>query len=449
MSDAAAPSPLPTVRDFPDRLPAMLVKELRQGLRARLFAESVAGFHLLIMVLILPVVMSPPGESRGVHHLVWWIIATVLLLLLPLRGLSAMTQERRGRTLDTLLLTNLQAGRIVWGKWLAIAAQTVMVAVSVLPYLLMLYHSGGVSLPGTILTLLHLTLAGLVLTAAFIALSWNDAWLHRVAPALCLAWLAISQWAAPALAGVLRSGPQMTSTGRRIPEFLDRMGLPGAILAAAGLVFVLLENTAQRLAPGVESHQARSRMAGLGFAALAAAGENPLLFMAALAALTLVSLTSLTEPWPLQLSPERAWHRWPGLAPGWPHGVLWALAAWSLTVVFTGGMDSPALPLAAWLACGFLLLWPGPASWKNRPWLLAATALLFMGGQALLRLAAEMLNHPGLESWAGLLPSPMAFAGVVPHPGLPWLAAAAAAGCLTAALTALHRNRSRRRGGPA
>lgn len=448
MSDAAAPSPLATVRDFPDRLPAMLVKELRQGLRARLFVESVAGFHLLIMVILLPAVMGlgSPGESEGIQRLVWLIFTAVLVLLLPLRGLSALTVERQSRTLDTLILTNLRAGRIVGGKWLAISAQILMVALSVVPYLLVLYSGGGVSLPGSLLVLGHLVLAGLVLTAAFMALSWNGSWLHRVAPALVLSWLALTQWAWPAVAGLFQSSHVAASTGGVILPLVERISLTALLPAAAGLIFVLLSTTAQRLAPGTESHQAWNRLAALALLAAAALTANGVIGQAALVALVLVSLTALSESWPLQLPPQRSWTHWPGLAPGWPHGVFWALVAWTPAVMM-GQLDQPALPLAAWLACGFLLIRPGPASWQNRPWLLAATALIFLAGQLVLLLGAELLNRPALKAWAGLVPSPVFSAAAPPHPVLPWLTGAAALGCLICALSALHRERAHRKGG--
>ena len=161
MSEAVAQPDPSTVRDFPDRLPPMVVKELRQGLRARLFGETVAGFHLVLLVLIFPMLhFGQDSEVAGAQRLLWWIFSGVLVLLLPLRGLSALIQERRENTLDTLLLTSLSGGRIVWGKWLAIAAQIAVTGISLVPYTIILHAAGGISLTENLTALLRLGLLG-------------------------------------------------------------------------------------------------------------------------------------------------------------------------------------------------------------------------------------------------------------------------------------------------
>jgi hypothetical protein len=302
----------------------MLVKELRQGLRARLFGESITGFHLVILVLMLPLSgLGGHREALGIQRLVWWIFAGVLVLVLPLRGLSALMAERRGNTLDTLILTNLKAGRIVRGKWLAIACQVCLTGLSVLPYILILYAGGGISLPASVMVLLRLMLAGLVLTAAFLGLSWNQSWLHRAAPGLALAAVAMNAYAWPLVAGLTK--------GRNPDDPLwAPWRLTAEILTAGAAVAILLGLASQRLAPEVENHQAGPRLVALLLPWLALAVPDPLLAQAALAALTLVSLSALTEPWTTGSAPGRGWQHWLGWAAGWPHGVVWAVGAWGV-----------------------------------------------------------------------------------------------------------------------
>lgn len=444
MSETAAPPTLPTGRDFPDRLPAMVVKELRQGLRARLFAETVAGFHLVIVVLILPVVsFASPNETGGIQRLVWGIFAAVLVLLLPLRGLSALSQERRANTLDTLLLTNLRAGRIVRGKWLAIAAQIVLVGLSLMPYILILYAGGGVSLPGSLLTLLRLMLAGLVLTAVYVALSWNDSWLWRAAPGVALAFLAMKEYAGPLVA-------ELQNPARSFAAWSGPWRVPAEGIAGTVLIYLFLEATAQRLAPSAENHHTLPRLVALALPWAALLVPDPLMMQAALAGLTMVSFAALMEPWPVEPPVERTWHRWAALASGWPHGVLWAVAAWGSAAWVVQDrapeLEEMTLRLAAWLFCGRLVLFLAPATWGRHGGMLLLTALMLVLGQALLALMGSLLEAPALTAAAAALPSPLpAFGVTASQPALPWIAAGAALLCAAAAGMALSRHRSLRK----
>jgi len=438
MSKAAAPSQLSAVRDFPDRVPAMLVKELRQGLRARLFAEAIAGFHLLIIVLMLPVVSFAGGtESSSLQRLVWWIFAAVIVLLLPLRGLSALISESRDHTLETLLLTNLKAGRIVRGKWLAISAQVLLTGISMLPYILLLYAGGGLSLPASVLTLLRLIMAGLVLTAAFVALSWNQSWMQRAVPGVILGFFAMNAYAWPVVALLHENS---ASSALNAP-----WRVPAEMIAAAALICILLSGAARRLAPGVENHQSLPRLLALFLPWAAWAVPDPILMQSALTALILVSLTALTEAWPLVLPPGGGWQRQPGMAAGWPHGIIWAVTAWGAAMVPffkdpDAGLFSPALRCAAWLFCGRLLLWCGRKKWNWSPWWLAGTALIFALLQSALVLGGQLLHLDFLTELSTAIPVPLTLF----HPGgnspaLPWIAIAAGAGCLLIALITLAR----------
>ena len=441
MSKPMALSSLSTVQDFPDRLPAMLVKELRQGLRARLFAETAVGFHLLIMVIILPLTSLASGqEVLGIQRLVWWIFAAVLVALLPLRGLSALHEERQGNTMDTLLLTNLKAGRIVGGKWLAITSQILLVGLSVIPYILILYAGGGISLPGSLLTLARLILAGLTLTAAFVAFSWNGPWLQRSAPGLILLLWVLKDYALPVVAALL---------GEAAPYAAGPWSFLSELVAAAALITVLLEGTAQRLAPAGEDHQAVPRMICLLLPVLSLVIPDPLLIPASMLVITVVGLSALTEPWPVSRTPRRTWRRLPGLNSGWPHGVLWAISAWAPVIVIAPhsapGLVGAALRMTAWMFCGFLLLRCGPAFWRKQAWILAATALMFLLLQLLLPLVGGLLNLEVLSNIAGFIPAPFLIAASDPPSlFLSGMAGGPALLCLFLAGAALLRHRTNR-----
>ena len=155
--------------DFPDRLSPMVVKELRQGLRARLFGGVMLVLHLLLILFTL--MSGGAGNAAEVSGWFDGIITLVLCVILPLRGFSAVADELKARTLDMLVLTQLSAGRIVFGKWASIASQSLLIALSVLPYVVARYVFGGLDLFGEVTALFYKWLGGAVLAAVIIALS--------------------------------------------------------------------------------------------------------------------------------------------------------------------------------------------------------------------------------------------------------------------------------------
>ena len=449
MSNVAAQRDLPAVRDFPDRLPPMVVKELRQGLRAKLFGESIAGFHLVLIVILLPAVsFGGTSEITGIQRLLWWIFIGVLVLLLPLRGLSALIQERRENTLDTLLLTNLSAGRIVWGKWLAIASQILVTGVSLIPYAIMMYAAGGISLTESLMTLLRLGLLAVGLTAAYVALSWNGSWLWRAGPAMILTWLALTQYAGPMV-------HRLTAASSSFPE-CSAVRLLAEIVSAASLIYLLLEAASARLAPWTEDHRTGPRLVGWALPLLLAVGVSveswrDVLSATCFVGLTAVSLTALTEPWPgppHSVPPAMAGvkRRSGGLPAGWPHGVAWAMAAWGLLLWVTwlwlpDRMDY-VLRLIAWLFAGRLLLFLYPKAKRSRAPALLSTALVFFLLETVLFLSGDLLDLPALSMIASSVP------GVFPMPALSnvarnmsGIAAATAGSCALLALLAWLKHR--------
>lgn len=450
MSESVAQQNASTVRDFPDRLPPMVVKELRQGLRARLYGETIAGFHLVLLVLLFPILNF--GQSSGVEgaqRLLWWIFTGVLVLLLPLRGLSALFQERRENTLDTLLLTNLSAGRIVWGKWLAIASQITVTGISLIPYTIILYAAGGISLTESLTSLLRLGMLGLTLTAAYVALSWNGSWLWRAGPALILTWLALAQGAGP----MIRS----LTGGGLVPGEAGLVRLLAETAGTAALIYLLLEGASSRLGPWTEDHRTGPQRLGLALPLLLAAGAGhaawqEVLGPVALAGLTLISLTALTAPWPPPRAvPRQGWQRWRMTGQGWPQGVAWAIVAWSFLLLvmerwLPAEQQAVTLQLVAWLFTGKLLLFCFPESKRNRATALLGTGLILLLGQAAFLLAADLLNLPALRTAATAIPGGMAGRGG-PHPAMGWIAGSAAALCGVLAMVALGRHRPDRQEG--
>ena len=103
----------------------MLVKELRQGVRTRVF---VSLFILLQVTMLLTVsltlLVAAHGEDASAGTVFFWIfVGLPVLVVLPLNGLGAVNGEIKANTLELIFLTRLTAFRIVAGKWLAIFVQ--------------------------------------------------------------------------------------------------------------------------------------------------------------------------------------------------------------------------------------------------------------------------------------------------------------------------------------
>ena len=76
--------------DFPTWLPAMLVKELRQGLRQRGFIAALVGFQVLMTLFLIFAVAGGTGSaSFDILQSAYWVMINVqLLIVTPLRAVS-------------------------------------------------------------------------------------------------------------------------------------------------------------------------------------------------------------------------------------------------------------------------------------------------------------------------------------------------------------------------
>ena len=124
--------------DFSDRLPPMLVKELRQGLRARIFVAVFLGLQLFLgLVMLLATTASGlDGAGQVISQIIFLFFSLAVLVVQPLRGMNALYGEIKSSTIDMMVLTRLSARRIVIGKWAAVVGQTLLLFISIVPYLI-------------------------------------------------------------------------------------------------------------------------------------------------------------------------------------------------------------------------------------------------------------------------------------------------------------------------
>lgn len=165
--------PVTHLTDFSDRFSPMLVKELRQGLRAKTFLAVFLSLQIFLAVMMFSATASSSSDQVGdvVSGIIFGFFAVAVLLVQPLRGISALSSEVKSNTLDMMALTRLSSSKIVMGKWVAIVSQTALLLSTIIPYLILRYFFGGMNLIGELVMLALLFLTSVALTAVTVGLS--------------------------------------------------------------------------------------------------------------------------------------------------------------------------------------------------------------------------------------------------------------------------------------
>ena len=222
----------------------MVVKELRQGLRMRSFGGIFVTLHILLVLITLM------GGASSNHDSINWlfdgIVTAILCLVFPLRGFAALAQEMNSGTLDMLVLTRLSAWRIVLGKWASTVLLALLVAVSLVPYVVSRYMFGGVDLAGELADLFLKWLGGAVLTAAVVCLSTiRQQWLRSLIIGIPLIGFGFFGFFFSLILGM--GGPATRVTG----GFSMVPGVTGWLLVPLALwvIFGLLGVATTRIAP--------------------------------------------------------------------------------------------------------------------------------------------------------------------------------------------------------
>jgi ABC-type transport system involved in multi-copper enzyme maturation permease subunit len=331
----AATTALPA-NDFPDRISPMLVKELRQGMRTKVFVFS---FILVQVLMTLIVVLGLLGSANGLgvgtaNFFFWLMVAVPIVFVLPFSGLGALSGERAANTLELLFLTRLSAWRIVFGKWFAIVAQSALFLCAVLPYAVLRYFMGEVNLSVDLFILATLLLSSAVLTAITVGISPFQTRVTRVLTSLGFIFV-------PQIAGLMFAGPFfLGSVMVASPSSNEVWKLCLTAVVFGGLLIALmLQIAASKIAPAAENHSAAKRLIGVGF--LLATVLLILVGVPAQATIVLAMICcgplfigAVCEPLRGNLGVYRPFVRrgFPGLLlgrflyPGWPAGLLFAAA---------------------------------------------------------------------------------------------------------------------------
>ncbi|PTL81210.1 ABC transporter permease [Vitiosangium sp. GDMCC 1.1324] len=143
-----------------DRLNPLVVKEVRQGIRSRVFWAS---FGLMLLAcLILSMVAYASSQDSGLStqgkdfFFAFFIcLGVVHFFIIPYSAYRSLAREREDETWVLLILTGLGPRRILLGKVASFLVQAGLYASAVGPFLLFSYYLNGIDLP-TILIVLGL-----------------------------------------------------------------------------------------------------------------------------------------------------------------------------------------------------------------------------------------------------------------------------------------------------
>jgi hypothetical protein len=245
-------TPIQFLTDFPDRISPMLVKELRQGMRAKTFIAVFLSLQIFLGVMLLSASLASSSDQVGdlISGIIFTFFAIAVILVQPLRGTSALSSEVKGNTIDMMVLTRLSAWRIVTGKWVAIVGQSALLFSTIIPYLILRYFFGGMNLVGEIVCIILIFMTSMALTAMTVGLSGCSSVIIRsVGPLLGI----------PALIWMVAEGYREFHNSGLI-EFLSLDSEESKYVVAAyvaGIAYVgasFLSLGASLIAPAAENH---------------------------------------------------------------------------------------------------------------------------------------------------------------------------------------------------
>jgi hypothetical protein len=337
--------PLPALRDFSDRLSPMVVKDMRQGLRTRFFTAALIVFHVLMGCLMLAYLTQLNADNA--NELFWGVTIVTLLGVMPAQAFNALNGEARDGTLDMLRLTGTSSFRIVWGKWFTVYSQTLLVAGSLMPYLIARYFMGNAEIVPEMIGLVLLVAAAAIVSAAVVAFSSQASLWVRLLSNTALGGAAF-------LIGLFVFSISNGSQGEWIlsrwlkldlwEQCLFVLSVPA--FAAYG-VYLFISLGASRLADAAEEHSAQKRLVtlavmtllcGFGIGLTVENGvEGGLWCLMPMCIISLIfGMDVTTEAMPVYPSViQDVWDRFPRLTgirhwlyPGWASGVIvWLVLA--------------------------------------------------------------------------------------------------------------------------
>lgn len=263
---ASAPPSLPAIHpavaklaDFSEKWSPVMVKELRQGLRTNTFSILFLVLQGILMLVIFSVASAGDyNDSAGqsLSNTLFLLFSLAALIIQPLRGVSALSKEVKGQTIDLLVLTRLSSWRIVFGKWTSLFAQTLLLLCTLIPYFIMRYFFGGMQLFSELLLMLTITFFSGIFTAVAVGLSGNKSPIVRtLLPGIATFFASLS-----ILGFFLGAGADELLVFFNFDDLNSFLIFGGSIVCALYFGYYFLEIGAEAIAPPAENRSTRKRL---------------------------------------------------------------------------------------------------------------------------------------------------------------------------------------------
>ncbi len=255
------------ISDFADWLQPMLVKELRQGLKARAFVYTFSGLQILLVMLTIYHTLSYAkdpqsftGSDMGAFF--WVLVGVQLFAVTPLRAVGALAGERKANTLELIFMTGLTPWKIAFGKWVSLMFQAGLFLLAVMPYAILRYFFGGMDLTDELLSLLGAMLGCGVLSAVALAISGLPLPVRIAACGLAVfmstGFVPMIVFGVMMAGGGMGGGPFGGSGGVGFASWLPVMIYDSILLILLGI-----EVASATIAPPAENHAAHQRILAL------------------------------------------------------------------------------------------------------------------------------------------------------------------------------------------
>ncbi len=348
-------------RDSSDLLSPLLVKELRQELRTRSFANFFLWPQLLLAFSVSMDLLSRrySPSNRMASGLIWGALAVFLYIYLPRRAFISFQKEEKANSMELLTLTNLSAWRIMFGKWIALSSQAVLFLVAMLPYFFLDYLTTGSDLIGSLQFALITVIVAMTLLALGISASASSK--GGVSPIIMFGGVLLLIFFATQASVFLFRGFGGSSI------FTYELLIVSLVLFPFAVTQLLLMG-ASRIASVSENYAPQKRLVGLAIIGITAlfclAGRKYGTIALTEAAIVFLPVycSALFEPvHPLivkalvRYSPWRVWI----LYSGWPGGIVYIAFTLLLFLLLATGIDGIDLEdvfLAWFLLLGGILL---------------------------------------------------------------------------------------------
>lgn len=330
--------------DFWDGLSPVLVKELRQGLRSGWFTKTYIIIQILLCLLIVFQAINGlfyenndnTSGSDTVGGFYWTIVGFLLFVRAPFLAMNGVSQEIQGKTLELLALTRQTSRRLLWGKWMSIMIQSILMVVTILPYGMSRYYFGQINVADELLILFMMLCGSGLIVAMGLSISPLSG--------IFKAFIGIVSL------GFLISVGEMMSHYVRFDK-IEWLSMLIMTLGAIALIFFLLELGASWIAPISENTALRLRSSGLGLClvtGLAYAFDLSLDILGVFSGITLTALAfllfeSLRDCRKVQWAHVRQFLSWPKpirwielmFYPGWQSGLIFSIVLLGISSLLT------------------------------------------------------------------------------------------------------------------